>query len=420
MLKFFLFLVVFGGMWQGAVSQLIDTVSVWKNTDDFIARVAEFTKDDNYIVVAGDNTIDVLEVKTGKLLRSIKSPSERRMIRISKDDSLVYSVGSDPLIYVHKISDLSVYKKYSQMDSVFKHDTNLTFTSVSEFFDITKDNKFIAINWENRGFGIYDLEKDSIIYHEQIKEITGEGLCYKLKFFQNDNKLAVATNDGVLLYNTKTFKLDRTIGKTTYGKVMDFDITPDETKIVTLDIKGETLIWDLQTGEKLFLCPLGFYLNLKIFNNNYFWTCTYSTRGIQIWDMKSNKIAQSFSYHFGNFYNWSNNRKYTFMAGEDAYYLINNDKLLSIIDFEKRTSIELFPNPATGLISLYYEKSNDGNLSYKISDITGKIVESKELGFFVSGMHSISIDVSQIRMGTYFLSIISNSKIVTYKFLKGN
>ena len=422
LLKFILVLVVFGGMWQNSLAQPPDSIIVWKTsgepylgTNDFL-----FTSDDNFLVTAGYHYISVTNALTGELLRSIQVTSIRRMTKLSSNDSLIYSVGDDPLIYAHRISDLSVYKKYSQMDSVFKHD-NGSMKSSSEFFDITKDNKFIAINWENLGLGIYDLEKDSIIYHEQIKESTGASPYFKVKFFQNDSKLAVAYNDGVRIYDTKTFKIDRTIGKATYGKVMDFDITPDETKIITLDIKGETLIWDLQTGEKLYLLPMGYYTKLGLFDNQHLWKQANSTEGIQFWEIIQKKKSQEFPLSFGVYFGWSRSKEFTLIgAGNDPWfmYLIRNNKILSVEGAGENDMKQLFPNPVTNKIIIEFEQKNDSEIFYNISNLTGQIVEQGNFGFRQLGVQFLTIDVSVLPEGMYFLSIISNNDVTTYKFVK--
>lgn len=74
----------------------------------------------------------------------------------------------------------------------------------------------------------------------------------------------------------------------------------------------------------------------------------------------------------------------------------------------------VYPNPATDLLILKVETLIWKNLSYKLIDINGKVLQNKKINSYES-----SISLIQITAGIYFLKVYDNRRnIKTFKIIK--
>lgn len=76
---------------------------------------------------------------------------------------------------------------------------------------------------------------------------------------------------------------------------------------------------------------------------------------------------------------------------------------------EQDTNVSIYPNPTTGLISFSYDNKS---YNYRIIDKTGRIL--------LSGSLSDQIDISHLSEDLYFISIFSESFIITRKIMLQN
>ena len=88
--------------------------------------------------------------------------------------------------------------------------------------------------------------------------------------------------------------------------------------------------------------------------------------------------------------------------GVDGYLGINENQLLSV---------ELLPNPTTGLFEIKFSEANEGEIA--ITDLNGKII--KQLDFSGS---SFIVDVNDCINGTYFIVLKTESSTETIRFVK--
>jgi hypothetical protein len=79
----------------------------------------------------------------------------------------------------------------------------------------------------------------------------------------------------------------------------------------------------------------------------------------------------------------------------------------------KNGSFNNYPNPCIRNTKIEFTLERDANVSYKLTDATGKSIKNDELGFLGSGQHDIVLDVSSLTAGTYFCSIVIQEKIIT-------
>jgi hypothetical protein len=94
------------------------------------------------------------------------------------------------------------------------------------------------------------------------------------------------------------------------------------------------------------------------------------------------------------------------------------DSTSGIEEINKLTDISLYPNPTSGNFTLSYHLKNNLQASFKLIDITGRIVNSEKL---IVNSEYQTIDVSYLDNGVYYWQVISdkciegNGKLVEMK-----
>ena len=89
-----------------------------------------------------------------------------------------------------------------------------------------------------------------------------------------------------------------------------------------------------------------------------------------------------------------------------------------VTELEEAKDIDLiysaYPNPTTDLLTLKIENYNNTNLSYKLFDINGKLIENKK-----TESSETSIFTGNLMPAAYFLKVIEGNKVVkTFKIIK--
>lgn len=90
----------------------------------------------------------------------------------------------------------------------------------------------------------------------------------------------------------------------------------------------------------------------------------------------------------------------------------------SLDDLNTDFSINLFPNPTKGIISLDIRSLNSSKeSSYKVFDLIGKEVISEKLGE-ISGLYKHQLNVSDLPNGFYFVEVTLDGVSQTVRFIK--
>ncbi len=77
--------------------------------------------------------------------------------------------------------------------------------------------------------------------------------------------------------------------------------------------------------------------------------------------------------------------------------------------------ISIYPNPTTGIVNINFAKvSNFGKVEITITDITGKVIYSKDVACNVS----TTIDLSNNANGVYFIKFQNSKTVKTLKIIK--
>lgn len=76
-----------------------------------------------------------------------------------------------------------------------------------------------------------------------------------------------------------------------------------------------------------------------------------------------------------------------------------------------------FPNPVNGLTSVNVYLQNGGNLSLKVTNITGQTIMNMEKSNVLAGVSKFVVDGSQLTSGIYFYTVTLGDKSITKKMI---
>ena len=139
-----------------------------------------------------------------------------------------------------------------------------------------------------------------------------------------------------------------------------------------------------------------------------------------------NQIFQNL--YFNDFFKWSEpsntyhyqidigpyDSKTLILTNSDDNQAIYGDEALDVQEFYGKHLI-IYPNPVKNNLIIKSSKSNTGNLAIKIFNIEGKLLSTQNSEF----EKQVSIDVSSLSIGIYFLNIEDeNGKTHVKTFLK--
>lgn len=75
------------------------------------------------------------------------------------------------------------------------------------------------------------------------------------------------------------------------------------------------------------------------------------------------------------------------------------------------------PNPFNGTTTIDYSLNNNSEVSFRVMDLTGKVVVSRAAEFQTAGSHSISVDANNLKGGIYFYTLTVDGKSLTKKMV---
>ncbi len=78
----------------------------------------------------------------------------------------------------------------------------------------------------------------------------------------------------------------------------------------------------------------------------------------------------------------------------------------------------MYPNPTNNVSTLSFNLTKSSNVSIKVYNLAGVLVDSKNLKNVEQGLNTIDIDASEFKSGTYIVKFSSNNYEETVKFIK--
>ncbi len=96
--------------------------------------------------------------------------------------------------------------------------------------------------------------------------------------------------------------------------------------------------------------------------------------------------------------------------------VVNKQQAPLVTDEQSEITFNTFPNPATNSLTFSFEGIEDGNVNIQIIDASGKKV--KELTERSGIGQTLTIDISELTQGSYFVRLTANEKSVMKKIVK--
>jgi endonuclease I len=89
---------------------------------------------------------------------------------------------------------------------------------------------------------------------------------------------------------------------------------------------------------------------------------------------------------------------------------------LGIEDLIIGARLNIFPNPVDEMLNIEFIASDNADVQFNLVDITGKVIVDKPYNVSV-GSNSLSIDVSSVSGGIYFLKVSDKTSSIAYKIV---
>ena len=201
------------------------------------------------------------------------------------------------------------------------------------------------------------------------------------------------------IYNKSDFQIKYTSNlRATDYSLKIYDFNNELTKVLPANTNNKVYTFNLTD------LPNGCY-RLEVTDERYYyglssWMVTQQGNGaISIVDSEGNKL-KTFNPDFGK------RLVYSFVL----------DGFTSIAQKDINNSIMIYPNPSNDIIS--FESIEDfGLVTIKIYDLNGNIVLKQDK---MLSNNTVSVDVSNLIVGTYSVCISNNDKEKWFKFIKSN
>jgi len=87
--------------------------------------------------------------------------------------------------------------------------------------------------------------------------------------------------------------------------------------------------------------------------------------------------------------------------------------VIGIADTPTNSTLNIYPNPTTGMLHLEFSDVSDGAVEIELFNIVGERVLSKS-----SKSNDLLVDLSKFNTGVYFLKAITSDGVLTHKILR--
>ena len=105
--------------------------------------------------------------------------------------------------------------------------------------------------------------------------------------------------------------------------------------------------------------------------------------------------------------------------GKAPYISLNFDPTIGINETTTEISgVSIYPNPSSSSVNLEMNIANPSEVSIQVTDLSGKVVATQNLGFLPLGKNQTTIQSASFNNGLYYVTISSNGTSVTKKFIK--
>lgn len=133
----------------------------------------------------------------------------------------------------------------------------------------------------------------------------------------------------------------------------------------------------------------------------------------------------------GTEYVWTNLIQFSGYAAENANAtetVVDNNSGQSLVKWNctvgindvkyAKTALNVFPNPANNTISFTNEFAATTVATVKVTDLTGRVVKTMDLGKQNAGAKTYSVDITDLNNGMYYIELVTDNARSISKFTK--
>ena len=113
------------------------------------------------------------------------------------------------------------------------------------------------------------------------------------------------------------------------------------------------------------------------------------------------------------------------MADNTWYYTTNTpmvrmnfDPIVSVAEQAELSHAVVMPNPTLANATLRFDLQNNADLSYTVTDVSGKVMQATTINGLAAGSHELAINSESWAAGIYTVVMTSNGTTLTKKFVK--
>ena len=414
-----------------------------KNCETGIILDMEFMPDNNYFIMATENTIDIRSTATGELVKTY--PISVSQIEFPHDSTKIITIQSTR-IQLRNLSDMSIIKEFispNDEDSVNYR---------RSYYDLVIDPKKPYLYSINRSYRISDwfkysrihiINSETMEYVDELLVPNGDSLILEYIAVSKDGKYIAGINgyNSILnvwsletKQNIRAFRLnpqpDKYNGISGIPKCIKFSELNSENIYYSGNFPQfksdgyhnglfkfsilENRIIDSTFGTKPLIIFQG---NFTSFDNGIRLITVTGDGYLRVINQLSNEIEYKKYIRMQLMGCWDIIRKTRYSNTFIGYAgnLFSMGIYDSTIGVEEQQAAILYPNPTTGLVNIQTSCTEPG-LKLEIYDSAGNlsVVSNPKL----AGNNSIMIDMTTYSAGAYIIKIYCNTQISTYKIIK--
>ena len=85
------------------------------------------------------------------------------------------------------------------------------------------------------------------------------------------------------------------------------------------------------------------------------------------------------------------------------------------LDETALSDVKIFPNPATDILTLWFDNSQQENVSYSVYDMNGRtLLHEQEVSMM--NAHKLNLDVQSLRKGNYLVKVQVGARCIVQRF----
>jgi hypothetical protein len=82
-------------------------------------------------------------------------------------------------------------------------------------------------------------------------------------------------------------------------------------------------------------------------------------------------------------------------------------------NFIDEVSFSIYPNPASTTVNINYLLNSESDVQVSVFNVTGNLIRAIDLGTLREQAHNLTLNISDLRNGMYFVRIQAGNSVIT-------